>query len=90
MGDAPPLWGQIKTGCVNIHIDPPADLTLDVRKPLPFADGAFRIISSGPCLEHLDYPLSSCNSGTPLRGRRLKRKGAAVARKGGVCRHSAS
>lgn len=75
MGDAPPLWGQNKPGCINIDINPPADLTLDVREPLPFADGAFRIISSERCLEHLDYPLSSCNSGTPLHGRGLKTKG---------------
>ena len=34
MGDAPQLWGQIKPGCVNIDINPPAHLTLDVREPL--------------------------------------------------------
>jgi predicted SAM-dependent methyltransferase len=47
---------QIKPGWVNVDINPAADLTLDVREPLPFADGTFRTIYSEHFLEHLDYP----------------------------------
>jgi predicted SAM-dependent methyltransferase len=47
---------QIKPGWVNIDINPAADLTLDVREPLPFADGTFKMIYSEHFLEHLDYP----------------------------------
>jgi predicted SAM-dependent methyltransferase len=47
---------QIKPGWVNVDINPAADLTLDVREPLPFADGTFGTIYSEHFLEHLDYP----------------------------------
>jgi predicted SAM-dependent methyltransferase len=46
----------IKDGWVNIDLKPDADLTLDVRERLPFADGAFGVIYSEHFLEHLDYP----------------------------------
>jgi hypothetical protein len=34
----------------------PVKSEIMVREPLPFADGAFRIISGERFLEHLDYP----------------------------------
>jgi predicted SAM-dependent methyltransferase len=46
-----------KDGWVNIDIfSPQADLTLDMREPLPFADGSATIIYSEHFFEHLDYP----------------------------------
>ena len=47
---------RIKDGWVNIDLKPTADLTLDVREPLPFADDTFSIIYSEHFLEHFDYP----------------------------------
>ena len=46
---------RIKEGWVNIDLNPAADLTLDVREKLPFADNTFRIIYSEHFLEHFDY-----------------------------------
>jgi predicted SAM-dependent methyltransferase len=47
---------RIKNGWVNIDLEPTADLSLDVRERLPFADDAFSIIYSEHFLEHFDYP----------------------------------
>ena len=37
---------RIKEGWVNIDLNPAADLTLDLRERLPFADNSFRLIYS--------------------------------------------
>ena len=47
---------KIKRGWVNIDICREADLTLDVRRPLPFADNSRSVVYSEHFLEHLDYP----------------------------------
>jgi predicted SAM-dependent methyltransferase len=47
---------MIKEGWVNIDLSPTADLTLDLREPLPFPDNTFRIIYSEHVLEHFNYP----------------------------------
>mgnify|MGYP000256460989 CR=1 FL=1 len=47
---------KLKAGWVNIDLSPNADLTLDLREPLPFAEGACQVIYSEHFLEHLDYP----------------------------------
>jgi predicted SAM-dependent methyltransferase len=46
----------IKQGWVNIDLNSPADLTLDVRERLPFPDNTFAIIYSEHFYEHLSYP----------------------------------
>jgi predicted SAM-dependent methyltransferase len=52
---------KIKEGWVNIDLNPTADLTLDLREPLPFPDNTFRIIYSEHLLEHFDYPRDITN-----------------------------
>ena len=48
---------NVKQGWVNIDVlEPGADLALDLREPLPFADGAATLIYSEHFLEHLEYP----------------------------------
>jgi predicted SAM-dependent methyltransferase len=47
---------RIKEGWVNIDLNPAADLTLDLRERLPFADNTFGLIYSEHFLEHLNYP----------------------------------
>ena len=48
---------NLKPGWLNIDIDAPgADLTLDVRKTIPLADGSAQTIYSEHFFEHLDYP----------------------------------
>jgi predicted SAM-dependent methyltransferase len=47
---------RIKDGWVNIDLKLTADLTLDVREKLPFADDTFSVIYSEHFLEHFDYP----------------------------------
>lgn len=47
---------KVKSGWVNIDLSAQADVTLDVRQPLPFAENACSIIYSEHFLEHLDYP----------------------------------
>lgn len=47
---------RIKEGWINIDLNPAADLTLDLRERLPFADNSFGIIYSEHFLEHFDYP----------------------------------
>ena len=46
----------IKNGWVNIDISPQADVTLDVREPLPFRENSCSIVYSEHFLEHIDYP----------------------------------
>lgn len=46
----------IKKGWVNIDLCNGADLTLDLRKKVPFLDNSCAIIYSEHFLEHLDYP----------------------------------
>ena len=46
----------LKAGWINVDLWPHADLALDMRRPLPFADGSCAIIYSEHFLEHLDYP----------------------------------
>lgn len=45
-----------KSGWVNIDLRPDAELRLDVRENLPFADGSVAIIYSEHFFEHLEYP----------------------------------
>src|SRR5713101_2662401 len=52
---------RIKAGWINVDLKRSADLTLDVRERLPFADGVFSVIYSEHFLEHLDYPRDITN-----------------------------
>lgn len=45
-----------RPGWLNIDLGRKADLKLDLRRPLPFADGSCARIYSEHFLEHLDYP----------------------------------
>lgn len=45
-----------REGWVNIDIEGPCDVTLDLRRRLPFAKGGCDIVYSEHVLEHLDYP----------------------------------
>jgi len=45
-----------KVGFLNIDRQPPADLTLDLRKGLPFESDCCELIFSEHCFEHFDYP----------------------------------
>lgn len=45
-----------KPGFLNVDICPVADVTLDLRRPLPFEDNCCELIFSEHALEHLDYP----------------------------------
>jgi len=47
---------NIRPGYINIDINPKADLTLDIREPLPFESGSCALTYSEHFLEHLDYP----------------------------------
>src|SRR5437016_9995379 len=47
---------MLKPGWVNIDLSPKADLQLDLRKNLPFADGSCECTYSEHFFEHLDYP----------------------------------
>lgn len=46
----------IKAGWINIDISPAADISLDLREPLPFADNSCVFVYSEHFLEHLAYP----------------------------------
>ena len=65
---------EIKEGWVNVDLHPAADLTLDAREPLPFADNSFRIIYSEHFLGCFSYPgvitqlLSECYRELELGG----------------------
>lgn len=45
-----------KSGFLNIDLLPPADLTLDLRRGLPFESNCCELIFSEHCFEHFDYP----------------------------------
>jgi predicted SAM-dependent methyltransferase len=45
-----------KSGFLNIDLFPGGDLTLDLRKGLPFQSNSCEIIFSEHFLEHIDYP----------------------------------
>lgn len=45
-----------KAAWINIDLSREADITIDVREPLPFLDNSCAIIYSEHFLEHLDYP----------------------------------
>ena len=47
---------RIKPGWINIDLRDCADLSLDLRRPLPFPDDSCELIYSEHFLEHLDYP----------------------------------
>lgn len=47
---------NLKAGWVNVDLNPAADLTLDVRERLPFADQTFSLIYSEHFYEHFQYP----------------------------------
>jgi predicted SAM-dependent methyltransferase len=47
---------KLKKAWINIDLAPQADITLDVREPLPFLENSCSIIYSEHFLEHLDYP----------------------------------
>jgi predicted SAM-dependent methyltransferase len=47
---------NIRPSYINIDINPKADLTLDIREPLPFESGSCALTYSEHFLEHLDYP----------------------------------
>jgi len=45
-----------KEGYLNVDIFPGGDLTLDLRRPLPFESECCQFIFSEHCFEHIDYP----------------------------------
>ncbi len=47
---------NLKSGWVNVDLNPAADLTLDVRERLPFDDESFSMIYSEHFYEHFAYP----------------------------------
>jgi len=47
---------KLKMGWVNIDLSRQADITLDLREPLPFSESSCSLIYSEHFLEHLDYP----------------------------------
>lgn len=48
---------KVKKGWINIDLSPHADLSLDMREPLPFSANSSSFIYSEHFLEHLEYPL---------------------------------
>jgi len=47
---------NLKPGWINIDLSEAADLQLDVREPLPFADESVAAVYSEHFFEHLEYP----------------------------------
>ena len=47
---------KIKKSWINIDLSPKADISLDMREPLPLLENSCSIIYSEHFLEHLDYP----------------------------------
>ncbi|MEW6585576.1 MAG: methyltransferase domain-containing protein [Nitrospirota bacterium] len=47
---------HLKDGWVNVDLNDNADITLDLREPLPLRDCSCSIIYSEHFLEHIDYP----------------------------------
>jgi predicted SAM-dependent methyltransferase len=52
---------NLKNGWVNIDLSEKADLRLDLREPLPFANESVSIIYSEHFFEHLEYPVQALN-----------------------------
>ena len=50
---------RIKQGWINIDLSPGADISLDMREPLPLHADSCSFIYSEHFLEHLDYPEST-------------------------------
>jgi len=50
---------KVKHGWINIDLSSQADITLDMREPLPFLENSCAIIYSEHFLEHLDYPMQT-------------------------------
>ena len=50
-----------KEGYLNIDLFPGGDLTLDLRRNLPFESNCCKEIFSEHCIEHIDYPDTACN-----------------------------
>ncbi|MES2982582.1 MAG: methyltransferase domain-containing protein [Verrucomicrobiota bacterium] len=50
-----------KDGYLNIDMFPGGDLTLDIRRRLPFESDCCEQIFSEHCLEHIDYPSTISN-----------------------------
>lgn len=48
--------GKLKEGWINIDLNRKADMTLDLRKDLPFPNNSCSIIYLEHFLEHLEYP----------------------------------
>ncbi|MEO8078027.1 MAG: methyltransferase domain-containing protein [Acidobacteriota bacterium] len=48
--------GQRKEGWVNVDLFADADVQLDLREPLPFADGSATLVYAEHVLEHFTYP----------------------------------
>ena len=47
---------KIRKGWINIDCSDQADITLDLREPLPFVSGSCSMIYSEHFLEHVNYP----------------------------------
>jgi predicted SAM-dependent methyltransferase len=47
---------KLKNGWLNVDLSRQADLTLDLREPLPLSESCCSIVYSEHFLEHLDYP----------------------------------
>jgi predicted SAM-dependent methyltransferase len=47
---------KLKRGWINVDLVPNADLCLDLREPLPFADESCEIVYCEHFLEHVPYP----------------------------------
>jgi predicted SAM-dependent methyltransferase len=47
---------KVKAGWVNLDLHPAADHFLDLREPLPFADGSCEAVYSEHFFEHIGYP----------------------------------
>jgi predicted SAM-dependent methyltransferase len=47
---------RLRTGWINIDVDPRADLHLDVRRGLPFPDGSCAELYAEHLLEHFAFP----------------------------------
>ena len=45
-----------KAGWLNVDLNDDADISLDMREPLPFENESFQMIYSEHFLEHIDYP----------------------------------
>jgi len=52
---------RLKKGWINIDLKECADISLDLREPLPFRNDSCSLIYSEHFLEHLDYPESVSN-----------------------------